>query len=180
MADDIGKTLDLVVGLAQVGGALVDGCFEIEIGVAQFRFGLIARAGRSPHQQHGNAGQRHDEAGAGQRHHRRQPLAAIGVCGSQREQPVFLDAHPVRDVVDRGRPVASRSLAHQCRGARAVALLDQAYFPCELREPRLDDRAQLRDVLALNRVVADQMSELVELRNDGGDGIPVVGQEFRP
>ena len=35
MADDIGKALDLVIGFAQIGGALVDGSLEIEIVVAQ-------------------------------------------------------------------------------------------------------------------------------------------------
>ncbi len=43
MADDIGEALDFVVGLAQVGGALVDGGFQIEVAVAQLRFGVIAR-----------------------------------------------------------------------------------------------------------------------------------------
>ena len=47
VADDIGEALDLVVGLAQIGGALVDGGFQIEVVVAQLRFGLVARAARS-------------------------------------------------------------------------------------------------------------------------------------
>src|SRR5205814_1543868 len=65
MADDIGKALDFVVGFAQVGGALVDGAFEIEIGVAQFHFGLVASARRTPHQEDREAGERDDEAGTG-------------------------------------------------------------------------------------------------------------------
>ena len=43
MADDIGEALDFIVGLAQVGRALVDGGFQIEIVVAQHGFGLVAR-----------------------------------------------------------------------------------------------------------------------------------------
>ena len=37
VADDIGEALDFVVGLAQIGGALVDGGFEIDVVVAQPR-----------------------------------------------------------------------------------------------------------------------------------------------
>ena len=47
VADDIGEALDLLVGLAQVGGALVDGGLEVEVLVAQSRFGLVARRARS-------------------------------------------------------------------------------------------------------------------------------------
>jgi hypothetical protein len=45
VADDIGEALDFVVGLAQIGGALVDGRLEIEIVVAQRGFGVVARGG---------------------------------------------------------------------------------------------------------------------------------------
>ena len=180
MADDIGKALDFVVGFAQVGGALVDGAFEIEIGVAQFHFGLVASARRTPHQEDREAGERDDEAGAGQRDDRGELLAAIGVCRPQRELPVFLHAHRVRDIADRGRHVASRDFADQGGRARAVVPLDEAYFLCELGEPRFDGRAQLRDVLALNRIIADQMGKLVELRDNGGDGLLMVGQKFWP
>ena len=79
VADDIGEALDLVVGFAQVGGALVDGGFEIEIVVAQPGFGLVARARRAPHQQDRNAGKRDHEAGAGDGDAGGQQLAAIGV-----------------------------------------------------------------------------------------------------
>ena len=68
VADDIGEALDLVVGLAQIGGALVDGGLEIEIVVAQLRFGLVAGARRAPHQEDRDAGERDHEAGAGDRH----------------------------------------------------------------------------------------------------------------
>ena len=44
VADDIGEALDLVIGLAKIGGALVDGRLEIEIAVAQPCFGLVACA----------------------------------------------------------------------------------------------------------------------------------------
>ena len=58
VADDIGEALDFVIGLAQVGGALVDRGLQIEIVVAQPRLGLVARARRAPHQEDRDAGQR--------------------------------------------------------------------------------------------------------------------------
>ena len=64
MADDIGEALDFVVGLAKIGGALVDGGFEIEVVVAQQRFGMVTRARRAPHQKNRDAGQHDNEARA--------------------------------------------------------------------------------------------------------------------
>ena len=143
MADDIGEALDFVVGLAQIGGALVDGGFEIEIVVAQLRFGLVARARRAPHQEDRNAGQRDDEAGAGDGHDRGEPLAAIRSRGAQREQPIFLGAHRVGDVADRCvQRVAGAGLAQQCDAAGAFAAFDEVDLLRELAEPRLDRRAQ--------------------------------------
>ena len=65
VADDIGEALDLVVGFAQVGGALLDRGFEVEIVVAQPGLGLVARARGTPHQEDRNAGQHHHQPGAG-------------------------------------------------------------------------------------------------------------------
>ncbi len=62
MADDIGEALDLVIGFAQIRGALVDGGFEIEIVVAQLGLGLVAGARRPPYQEDRDAGQRDHEA----------------------------------------------------------------------------------------------------------------------
>ena len=67
VADDIGEALDFVVGLAQIGGALVDRGLQIEVVVAQPRFGVVARARRAPHQEDRDAGQHDHEAGAGDR-----------------------------------------------------------------------------------------------------------------
>src|SRR5258708_3660428 len=62
VADDIGEALDFVVGLAKIGGALVDGRLEIEVIVAQRRFGVVTRTRRAPHQQDRDGGQHDDEA----------------------------------------------------------------------------------------------------------------------
>ena len=68
MADDIGEALDLFIGFAQIGGALVDRGLEVEIVVAQLRFGLVAGARGAAHQEDRDAGERDHEAGAGHRH----------------------------------------------------------------------------------------------------------------
>ena len=67
MADDVGEALDLVIGFAQVRGALVDRGLEVEMTVAQPGVGLVARARRTPDQEDRDAGQRDDEARAGDR-----------------------------------------------------------------------------------------------------------------
>ena len=121
VADDIGKALDLVIGFAQIGGALVDGGFEIEIVVAQLRFGVVARARGAAHQEDRDAGQRDHQARPGDGHAGGQHLAAVGIGGAQREQPLL----PRRAWL----PASSRmvalvapaaGLAHH-RGARSAA-----------------------------------------------------------
>jgi hypothetical protein len=47
VADDIGEALNFVVGLAQVGGALVECGVEIELVVEYPRLGGISRALRA-------------------------------------------------------------------------------------------------------------------------------------
>src|SRR3984957_8365040 len=64
VADDIGEPLDFVIGLAKIGGARVDGGFEIEVVVAQLGFGVVPRARRAPYQKDRDAGQGDHEAGA--------------------------------------------------------------------------------------------------------------------
>ena len=61
MADDIGKALNFVVGLAQIGGAFVHRGLQIEVVVEQLRFGIVARAGRTANQKNGNAAEQDDE-----------------------------------------------------------------------------------------------------------------------
>ena len=78
VADDIGEALNLVVGLAQVGGAFVDRGLEIEVVVAQPGFGVIARARRSAAPARSNGGQRDDQGGAGDGDDRCQLLGAVG------------------------------------------------------------------------------------------------------
>src|SRR5437879_1185629 len=80
-------------------------------------------------------------ARSGKRHDRGQPLAAVGVRGAQREQPVFFPVYFVRDVADCGRRAACCRLAHERCGACAVASLDEGYFPRELRKPQFDGSA---------------------------------------
>ena len=82
-------------------------------------------------------------------------MAAIGVCRPQRELTIFLHAHLVGDVADRGRRAAARGFAHQGGGAGAVALLDEVHFQRELSEPHVDGSAQLSNVCSLNRGFAD-------------------------
>ena len=124
MADDIGEALDFVVGLAQVGGALVDRGFEIEVVVAQLRFGVVARARRAPHQEDRDAGERDHQARAGDGHERGQIWVRSAFAGAHREQPVFLGAHRRRR--HRGSccaDVAGGGLAHQRGGVVRLALL---------------------------------------------------------
>ena len=65
VADDVGEALDLVVGFAQVGGALLHRGFQVEIVVAQLGLGFVARVGRAPHQDDRNAGQHQHQPRAG-------------------------------------------------------------------------------------------------------------------
>ena len=179
VADDIGEALDFVVGLAQVGGALVDRGLQIEIVVAQLRFGVVARARRAPHQKDRDAGQRDHQAGADDGHDRGQSLGAVGGRGAQREQPVFFRAHRVGD--DR----SMRSTASLAPASRTIATppatslrLTKSMALREFREPRFDRRAQPSGVLDLNRIVGGQGGELVDVGTDGRDRGFVVRQEI--
>ncbi len=180
VADDIGKALDLVIGFAKVGGALVDGGLEVEVVVAQSRLGLVAGAGGSAHQEDRQAGQRDHHARPGDGDAGGQHLAAIGLGSADQEQPRFLGQHRFCRRADGRAGRASRRLAHQCRRARGLALLDEIQFAGELREPDLDRRAELPDVVGLNRVVGRQFLELVGVGKDAGDGLLVISEEFRP
>ena len=181
VADDIGEALDFVVGLAQVGGALVDGGLEVEVVVAQLRFGLVAGARRAPHQEDRDGGQRDHEAGAGDGHDRGELLGAIGGRRAQREQPVFFRAHRVGDVADASRSMspaaASRSIATPPRDVvaltKSIALANSASRAC-------DRRAQFADCFDLNRVVGGQPGELVEVGRDGGHRGVVFGEKSGP
>ena len=157
VADDVGEALDLVIGFAQVGGALVDRGLEVEIIVAQPGFGLVARARRAPHQEDRDAGQRDHEARADAGDRGRQRLAAIGVGRALDKQPVFLGPHPHREIVDMFHGVAPDALAHDLGGV-VHALLDRA-VRCRARIPRsavVERHAVSLMMLDLNRIVADR------------------------
>ena len=125
VADDIGEALDLVVGFAQIGGALVDRTFEIEIIVAQFRFGVVAGARRAPHQKDREAGERDHEARARHRHDRSQLLGAVRGRGAQPEQPIFLGAHRVGDLADLLDGIAGAGLAQHRDAAGGIVAFDE-------------------------------------------------------
>ncbi len=143
VADDIGEALDLVVGFAQVGGAFVDGGFEIEVVVAQLRFGLVARARRAPHQEDRDAGEHDHEAGAGDRHDEASIWRAVGgrryASTNSRSSSARIG---VASVVDRFDGVAA-----PCRRAtiamRAgdVACFDAGRWRCANSSSRCFDRA---------------------------------------
>ena len=175
VADDIGEALDFVVGLAQIGGALVDGGLEIEIVVAQLGFGLVTRARGAPHQEDRNAGERDHQAGAGDgdgggaasgcgRHWRCGP----GTAGLPRRASPSPTSRMVALVLP---AAASRTSAAALVG---LALLDEVHLAGELVEPGLDRRAQFLDGFDLGRIVRRQPRQLLGVGNDGGDGAFVI------
>ena len=144
MADDVGEALDLVIGFAQVGGALVDRGLEVEVVVAQVCFGLVARARRAPHQEDRKAGERDHEAGAGDGHGGGEHLRAIRASWSAGEQPIFLGAHGARGLSDGAARRRSRCRFAQQRDAGGdVLVLDAIDAAREFGQPRFDRAAQL-------------------------------------
>ena len=180
MADDIGEALDLVIGLAQIGGALVDGGLQVEIVVAQLRFGVVAGARGAPHQEDRDAGERDHQAGAGDRSRRGQRLAAVGGGGALREQPVLLGAH-------RARETRRSSHWHRWRRPRARIATPPAI---SLRLTKFDRRCansssrvstaarSFLDIVGLDRIVAGQLARACRCREDARDGGLVIGQKF--
>ena len=94
VADDIGEALDLVIGFAQVGGAFVDRGLEIEIVVAQLRFGVVAGARRSAAPGRWRCRQARSRGRSRRSSRRRRaPGVRSAVRGPHGEQPAFLGAH---------------------------------------------------------------------------------------
>src|ERR1700722_442898 len=62
VADDIGKALNFVVGLAKIDGAFIYRGFQVEVVVEQLCFGLVACASRTANQKNGKATQQDDES----------------------------------------------------------------------------------------------------------------------
>ena len=178
MADDIGEALDLGVGLAQVRRALVDDGFQIDVGIAQPRLGVIARLRRAPHQPDRDHGKQHDQAGADARHGCGEGLALVRARRAEPEQPFLLADHCAGDAADGGAGVAGGGLAGQRRGLVRLALFDEVDLALELVEADIDRRAELLDAVALCGIVADQPRQLVERRNDRRDGLVMIGLEF--
>ena len=138
VADDIGEALDLVVGFAQVGGAFVDGGFEIEVVVAQLRFGVVAGARRAPHQKDRNR----RPARPRDPNRRRSSIAASGWLRSASavrcdEQMIFFGAHLVGEIVDALHGVAAVGFAHDAGGIVKTVACGQFDGSCEFLEPRL-------------------------------------------
>ena len=177
VADDIGEALDFVVGLAQIGGALVDRGLEIEVVVAQLGFGVVARARRAPHQEDRNAG-RARSPGRSRRRSRSRPVAGCGrrlwcaartaallPCASRRR---------CRRCAGRHRS-ASACAQHRDAAGGVVAAWRSRSSLSNSASRACDRRSQLLDVFDLSRVVAGQFGELVEVGKDaGGRGLVFV------
>ena len=179
VADDIGEPLDFVVGFAKIGGALVDGGFEVEIVVAQSCFGLVPSARRAPYQEDREAGQRNHEAGACDGDAGGEDLAAIGIFRADREQPRLFRVHGVCDLADGGAGIPGSGLPNQRGGVGRLVRIDEVHLPAELVQPRFDRQSQLFDVLDLHGIVAGQLSELVGVGNDVRQGALVIPAEVR-
>ena len=180
MADDIGEALNLVIGLAQIGGAFVDGGFQIEVVVAQLALGAVAGARRAPYQEDRNRGQRDHEAGADHGHDRRQLLGAIGGPGALREQLVLFGAHVVDDVVHALGGIAGGGLAHhRDAGLAASWRFDEIDGFGELVEPGVERLLQPFHVVDLHRIVAAQLPELVGVGDHGGRRDLIFGAKAR-
>ena len=134
VADDVGEALDFVIGLAQIGGALVDRGLEIEIVVAQPCFGLVAGARRAPHQEDRDAGERDHEAGAGDGHDGGEYLA----CGRQLRCASRTTDLPRR--AWRRRPRGWCRMALPAAASRTNAMASAA----SLRLTKFDARARIR------------------------------------
>ena len=144
VADDVGEALDFVVGLAKVGGALVDRGFEIEIVVAQLRFGVVAGARRAPHQK--------DRDARPARSRGRSPTtvtteasrwvrSAVAVRSANR--PVLFGPHRAGDVRRSARRSRWRSASRSIAMPPATSLrLTKSMALANSVEPGLDRRAQ--------------------------------------
>ena len=172
MADDIGEALDLVVGLAKIGGALVDGGFEIEIVVAQSW--LRPRRGRARSAAPGRSTVPASaitmlEPAMVTLEARIWLRSALAVrIASSRSSSARI---AVADIADGDAGVAGGGLADQRGGVGRFVLLDEVHFASELIEPRVDRRAQLLDVARPGAGLSRrQLRELVGVGNDVGDG----------
>ena len=179
MADDIGEALDFVVGLAKIGGALVDGGLQIEIVVAQQRFGVVAGARRAPHQEDRDAGQHDDEARTNAGHRCRQGLTAVGIGRAQDEQPIFFRAHLAGEFVDVLHGVAADALADDPGGVVHALSPRQFDRAAEFLNSQIDKRKHLASETPLNRVVADQLAQSRQCRRELGSGFLEIGLKIR-
>ena len=140
MADDIGEALDFVVGLAKIGGAFVDGGFQIEVVVAQPRFGGV-RARAEPRtrkmEMPANATTRPEPATVTIEASR---WRAVRGRGAQREQPVFLRVHGSGNVVNTGYRIAGTGLPEHRDTAGDVAAGHKSDGLGKFLQPSLDRR----------------------------------------
>jgi hypothetical protein len=178
VADDVGEALDLVIGFAQIRGAFIDGGLEVEVGVAQGGFRVVARPRRTPQQHDRHSGECDDEGGAGDGDHRGQPLRAVRIAAAQVEQAVLLRQHGVRKLLDGHRHVGGRRGAQERRRPRCVATLGRLDLPGNTVEMRFDRVPELADIGPLRWIVRGEALEPVELRLDGGERVLIFLQEF--
>jgi len=143
VADDIGEALDFVVGLAKVGGARVDRGLQIEIVVAQLRFGVIACACGSAHQKDGNARQKHNQTRPHGGHRSRQGLTAVGTRRALDEQMIFFGTHLVGQIVDVAHGVAAGAFTHDPGGVIHMLCLRKRNGFAEFLDPLVAERNHL-------------------------------------
>ena len=180
MADDVGEALDLVIGFAQVRGALVDRGLEVEMTVAQPGVGLVACVRRTPDQEDRDAGQHDHETRADAGDRGRQRLAAIGVGRALDKQTVFLGPHPHREILDMFHGVAPDALANDLGGVAHALRPGQFDRRAEFLDPLVVERHDLVDELPLNRIVADELAQPRQRRRQFGEGLLKIGLKIRP
>jgi hypothetical protein len=159
VADDIGEALDLVVGLAKIGGALVDRGFEIEVVVAQQGFGVVAGARGAPYQKDRDASQHDNETRTDAGHRRGQGLTAVCTRRAQHEQTIFFRAHPTGQIVDVVHRLAADVLAHDLGGV--IQALGPGKFDglTEFLDPLIAECNHLVQQLPFNGIVAYELAQ---------------------
>ena len=141
--------------------------FEIEVVVAQQRFGLVARPRRAPHQEDRDAGQQRSRARSQRPSPSRRAAAVRSAVvvrsANSRSSSVRMAAD---DIIDALHRIGGPGLAQHRDAAGHVVALDEIDGLGKFLEPRLDRRAQLPAVLDLNRIVAGQFAS-ASRRQDG-------------
>ena len=89
MADDIGEALDLLVGFAQVGGALGDDALEVGVTLFEGRPRALALHQRSPEEEYRQRADSHKEPEGQKAQNQQRQLQSIGVVRPFVEQIGF-------------------------------------------------------------------------------------------